>query len=123
MSAIATLCKTLVMLALVTLIGGFIAAVFLYKVKDEGTLYLENAKGSASITRETDTGILHIRSNTLEGGLYAQGFAHAQIRLWQLERLRRTAKGELAELFGADALPLDTFFRQLGTEKMTKLAA
>jgi len=28
--------------------------------------------------------------------------------------MRRTARGELSELFGADTLPIDKFFRRLG---------
>ncbi len=38
---------------------------------------------------------------------YATGFVHAQERFFQMDLLRRTAAGELAELFGARALPLD----------------
>ena len=38
---------------------------------------------------------------------WATGFVHAQERFFQMDLLRRTAAGELAELFGARALPLD----------------
>ncbi|QOY95944.1 penicillin acylase family protein [Massilia sp. UMI-21] len=38
---------------------------------------------------------------------YATGFVHAQDRFFQMDLLRRTAAGELAELFGPRALPLD----------------
>ncbi|MES2127388.1 MAG: penicillin acylase family protein [Pseudomonadota bacterium] len=38
---------------------------------------------------------------------YATGFVHAQDRFFQMDLLRRVAGGELAELFGAKALPLD----------------
>ena len=38
---------------------------------------------------------------------YATGFVHAQERFFQMDLLRRTAGGELAELFGPRALPLD----------------
>ena len=38
---------------------------------------------------------------------YATGFVHAQERFFQMDLLRRTAAGELAELFGPKALPLD----------------
>jgi penicillin amidase len=38
---------------------------------------------------------------------YATGFVHAQERFFQMDLLRRTAAGELAELFGPRALPLD----------------
>lgn len=38
---------------------------------------------------------------------YATGFVHGQERFFQMDLLRRTAAGELAELFGPKALPLD----------------
>jgi penicillin amidase len=42
---------------------------------------------------------------------YATGFVHAQERFFQMDLLRRTAAGELAELFGPRALPLDRSHR------------
>lgn len=41
----------------------------------------------------------------------ALGFVHAQDRFFQMDLLRRRAAGELAELFGAAALPLDRAVR------------
>ncbi|GAB3423228.1 penicillin acylase family protein [Massilia agilis] len=38
---------------------------------------------------------------------YATGFVHAQERFFQMDLLRRSAAGELAELFGPKALPRD----------------
>jgi penicillin amidase len=38
---------------------------------------------------------------------YATGFVHAQDRFFQMDLLRRAGAGELAELFGERALPLD----------------
>ncbi|NHZ65053.1 penicillin acylase family protein [Massilia genomosp. 1] len=38
---------------------------------------------------------------------YATGFVHAQERFFQMDLLRRVGAGELAELFGARALPRD----------------
>jgi penicillin amidase len=38
---------------------------------------------------------------------YATGYVHAQERFFQMDLLRRVGAGELAELFGARALPLD----------------
>ena len=37
---------------------------------------------------------------------YATGFVHAQERFFQMDLMRRSGAGELAELFGAKALPL-----------------
>jgi penicillin G amidase len=42
---------------------------------------------------------------------YAMGFVHAQERFFQMDLLRRSAAGELAELFGPKALPADRTHR------------
>jgi penicillin amidase len=42
---------------------------------------------------------------------YALGFVHAQERFFQMDLLRRSAAGELAELFGPKALPVDRAHR------------
>ena len=42
-----------------------------YSVKNEGTIYLPRASGSASITREDDTGIAHMRGSTFNDAVYA----------------------------------------------------
>jgi penicillin amidase len=42
---------------------------------------------------------------------YATGFVHAQERFFQMDLLRRVAAGELSELFGERALPLDKSHR------------
>ncbi len=44
----------------------------------------------------------------------ALGFLHAQDRFFQMDLLRRRAAGELAELLGASALPLDQSARRHG---------
>ncbi|MCL7714280.1 penicillin acylase family protein [Stenotrophomonas mori] len=41
----------------------------------------------------------------------ALGYVHAQERFFEMDLMRRSAAGELAELFGADALPLDRRMR------------
>lgn len=50
-----------------------------------------------------------------EADLYfAQGYATATDRLWQMDFLRRTARGELAEVLGPDALEVDKLHRVYG---------
>jgi penicillin G amidase len=59
-------------------------------------------------------GIPHIYAQTQEDLWRAQGFIHAQDRLWQMEQNRRIASGRLAELFGKAALDADRFCRVIG---------
>ena len=42
---------------------------------------------------------------------YATGFVHAQERFFQMDLMRRSGAGEMAELFGPKALPLDRSHR------------
>jgi penicillin G amidase len=48
-----------------------------------------------------------IRGASFEDALRGEGYMHAQERFFQMDLLRRSAAGELAELFGERALPLD----------------
>ena len=51
----------------------------------------------------------------IEADLYrALGFVHAQDRLFQMELLRRLARGELAEALGPKLVDTDRLFRSLG---------
>jgi penicillin amidase len=59
-------------------------------------------------------GIPHITAANEHDLYFAQGFAHAQDRLFQMDLERRLARGELAEIFGEKALPADRLFRHLG---------
>jgi penicillin amidase len=58
-------------------------------------------------------GVPHIQAASMADLLRAQGYLHAQDRLWQLEFNRRLVAGRLAELVGEVALPLDRWMRTL----------
>lgn len=64
--------------------------------------------------RRDERGIPFIEA-TNEADLYfAQGYATASDRLWQMDFLRRTARGELAEVFGPGAVEVDKLHRVYG---------
>ena len=48
-----------------------------YQIKLEGTLYLDQAWGVSTITREPDTLIAHIRGESKNSAIYGLGFSHA----------------------------------------------
>ena len=83
-------------------------------MKVEGTLELERAQDTVTITREKDTRIPHIQAKDLTGCIYGQGFANAQSRLWQMELMRRAAQGKLSEAFGDGQLRHDKLMRSIG---------
>ena len=69
-----------------------------------------------------DFGIPHINAANFNDGVFAQGFVHAQDRLWQMEYQRRSAEGTLAEILGDEALEQDIFVRTLGIDEAAKVA-
>ena len=52
---------------------------------------------------------------------YAQGFVTAQDRLWQMDLWRRTAKGQLTEIFGRRALQTDSMMITIGLKHTARL--
>lgn len=100
-------------------IGGVISLYYAYEVVESGELVLDNAPGIVSIIREKDTKVMTIRGDSEESVAYAQGFATAQLRLWQIEKMRRLSRGTLSEILGETTLPIDEFMRHIG---LTKLA-
>jgi len=67
------------------------------------------------VTVERDQwGVPHIRAASLEDLEEAQGYVMAQDRLWQMDLLRRVARGQLSEILGPTTLAIDKDFRTLG---------
>ncbi|RZA13192.1 MAG: penicillin acylase family protein, partial [Proteobacteria bacterium] len=78
----------------------------------QGTGTLAHLQGSVTV-RYDDRGVPHIRAEN-EADLYrALGYVHAQDRLFQMEIMRRLARGELAEVLGPKLLETDKLFRSL----------
>src|SRR5215467_16353076 len=59
-------------------------------------------------------GVPHIRATSVLDLAEAQGYVMAQDRLWQMDLLRRVARGQLSEILGARALVIDKDFRTIG---------
>lgn len=68
-------------------------------------------------------GIPHIYARDKHDLMVAQGFVHAQDRLWQMEALRRVSTGRLSEFAGEGRLKLDYFARLLGLPELRRNAA
>lgn len=82
-----------------------------------GTIKLSGISKSVEIIRDR-WGIPHIFAQDEADLFFAQGFIHAQDRLWQMELNRRTARGQLAELFGDIALDTDRATRTFGFNRL-----
>lgn len=77
-----------------------------------GTLALHGLQAPVQVNWD-ERGVPHIQAQN-EADLYrALGFLHAQDRLFQMEMVRRLARGELAEILGPKLVDTDRLFRTL----------
>src|SRR5262245_30958060 len=72
------------------------------------------------IVRDTH-GVPHIRAASIDDALFAQGFVHAQDRLFQMDLTRRQAAGQLAEIFGGSGLTSDMAMRRLRMRRLAEM--
>lgn len=72
----------------------------------DGSASTSGVTQSASLSRDP-LGHAVIHAENRHDAAYALGYAHGQDRFFQMDLLRRSAAGELAELFGDAALSID----------------
>ncbi|HEX8557876.1 MAG TPA: penicillin acylase family protein [Pyrinomonadaceae bacterium] len=78
---------------------------------------LTSLRGEVSVRRD-ERGVPHIEASCEDDLYFAQGYATAQDRLWQMDFLRRTARGELCEVLGPAALEQDKLHRTFGFTRL-----
>jgi penicillin amidase len=88
----------------------------------EGTITLNQLKAPVTVAYD-DRGVPHIRAENEMDMYRALGYVHAQDRLFQMEMVRRLAKGELAEILGPKLLETDKLFRTLGIRARAEVVA
>ena len=86
---------------------------------DEGSLTLSGLSAPVDVLRD-EYGVPHLVARSERDLHVAQGFVHAQDRLWQMDIVRRAGQGRLAEIFGREALQFDRMFRILGLERLSE---
>ena len=65
------------------IISVFVWLHIIYTPLRTGEVHLKRASSSSTLVREgANSGIIHIKADTVEMAAYTQGFAHAQDRLW-----------------------------------------
>lgn len=79
-------------------------------------------EASVAIRRDSQ-GVPHIEAKSLDDVFFAQGFAVAQDRLFQLELGRRLGAGELAEVVGPRAVESDLDSRRHRLRRLTAMHA
>ena len=77
-----------------------------------GELTIPGLKDKVEIIRDS-YGMPHIYAQTDEDAYFALGYCMAQDRLFQMDMVRRNARGRLAEILGKDLVPVDKLFRTI----------
>ena len=78
----------------------------------DGSFALPGLQQPVTVERD-NWGVPHIRAQSVEDLAEAQGYVMAQDRLWQMDLLRRAARGQLSEVLGPVTLKIDKDFRVL----------
>ena len=109
-------------LSIALLLIAFCGAVYWYGWRPLGETSGEITAGvSAPATVSRDAlGIPHIKAASIDDALFLEGYAMAQDRLWQMDGMRRTAAGELAEVVGQAALDADRQARRLRMRRIAE---
>jgi penicillin G amidase len=105
----------LVALFVVVIVGIAIAGWLLWRTlpSEAETRAVHGLEARASISYDT-LGVPVITAASINDLAFAQGYAHARDRRFQMELFRRAGTGRLAEIFGAAALGADRHARILG---------
>ena len=114
------LVKRIVAVALVVVLVVVIAGVGLVTwitnralPQTSGELEVPGLQAPVTVARDAN-GIAHITADSPHDLFLAQGYVHAQERMWQMEVWRHISAGRLSELFGESQLDTDRFIRTVG---------
>jgi penicillin amidase len=124
---VALLGALLVLLVLCGLAALFLIGLYVYVfrrplARHSGTLAVPGLQAPVEVIRDR-WGVPHIYARSQQDLFFAQGYVHAQDRLWQMEFQRRAASGRLAEVFGRIALDADCFSRTVGFRRVAEREA
>jgi penicillin G amidase len=102
-------------LGFLVILAGAAAWWFVYRPlpRLDGSISIADLQHEVTVDRDV-WGVPHIRAASVADVAEAQGYVMAQDRLWQMDLLRRVARGQLSEILGARTLAIDKDFRTLG---------
>jgi penicillin amidase len=105
---------------IIVLIVSFAVGVYIYlrsTLPDyESEVIADGVTNKVEIIRD-HYGTPHIYASTDEDAAFALGYCMAQDRLFQMEMLRRSVKGQLAEILGPSFVDVDRLFRTITAPK------
>ncbi|MFL6332354.1 MAG: penicillin acylase family protein [Pyrinomonadaceae bacterium] len=89
---------------------------------EAAVVHLPGLKKSVKVRRD-GRGIPYVEAEDELDLYFAQGYVTASDRLWQMDLFRRTARGELSEIFGKAALEEDKRRRAYGFAQVAEASA
>lgn len=119
-----TLTLAIVLSLLIILIAGaflvlYWALVYRPHPRIEGRLQTPGLAAPVEVLRDR-WGVPHLYARTESDLWFAQGFVHAQDRLWQMEQTRRVAAGRISEAVGEEGLAIDRLARIIGFRRLAE---
>ncbi|HEY8238409.1 MAG TPA: penicillin acylase family protein [Candidatus Limnocylindrales bacterium] len=78
-----------------------------------GSIEIAGLHDTVNVVRDR-SGLIQITAGDPHDLFLAQGYVHAQERMWQMEISRRIGAGRLSELFGKTSIDRDKYIRTLG---------
>ncbi|HYJ22438.1 MAG TPA: penicillin acylase family protein, partial [Solirubrobacterales bacterium] len=90
--------------------------------KQHGSIELAGLEGRVRVRRDR-WGVPHIEADAQRDLYFAQGFVHAQDRLWQMDFYRRAVEGKISTMAGEEGLPIDRLMRTLGIRRIAEREA
>ncbi len=88
----------------------------------QGSLTVNGLRAPVQVLRDRWY-VPHIYAQSAEDAIFAQGFVHAQERLWQMDFNRRVVAGRLAEILGEGGLLPDRVMRTFGFRRLVEKEA
>lgn len=117
------LLRSLIFIGIPILCGSFFIGEFLKGGLEDfsGVWFADSINSRVEVTKD-NLDVVYIQADSLEDAYFAVGFSQARDRLWQMEMQRRIVKGQLAEVFGAEVLESDVWFRSLQLYDYAKMS-
>ncbi len=88
-----------------------------------GDRNVSGATASVIEIKRDGAGVPHIYADSTDDLFFGLGFAMAEDRLWQMDRLRRRALGRQAEILGPDFLASDIAHLTVGIDQIAEMDA
>jgi penicillin G amidase len=87
--------------------------------QESGKIVIQGLSAPVEVVRDR-WGVPHLYARNERDLFFAQGYVHAQDRLWQMCFNRLVSGGRLSSLFGPGPLPTDRYLRTLGLRRLAE---